>query len=432
MENCYICGKKLSDDGYKGTVKRHKEHIIHNGLYGKSKSSNILCEHCGGAYSKSDAKFVELFSGFIELLRKKLISKDHGSTHPKRLKGFLYLSNGQKNNIEFCNGKVYPLTPYYEIDEKSRIIKLYGQKKRVNHYFNVLSSKYPEYSDFSIEHYDDISSMGNTGLFFSEGNSDFNNTFREGMCKIAAEFALHNNVHVHDLPFVLKLGKNNTSELLVDKAPIIPYMPQSSIELIMDLMEDIISYNYPIHFIRLYSENYGTERLLICFIELFSTFKYYVVLNSNYQGPNIDQCYCQSLLSKKDDESVMQSHIINVHNNMMELRDTVYSIISDYIKTSQLPILLFDPKTTKQIIDKTIEEEGMEQVIREMNDQISSENYYKNSVFHYNDGDSVIVSTFDECRRTAIDLVREYTFFKFNQLDRFCWNSDIIIEIKKR
>lgn len=52
MEICYICGKQLSDNNSSETVKRHKEHIIHNGLYGRLKSSNILCEQCGSAYSK--------------------------------------------------------------------------------------------------------------------------------------------------------------------------------------------------------------------------------------------------------------------------------------------------------------------------------------------------------------------------------------------
>ena len=101
MDTCYVCGKTLTDDGANGTSKRHKEHIIHNGIYGKLKSSTILCEQCGGAYSKNDAKFVELFSGFIELLREKLINKDHGSTNAKRLKGFLYLPEDEKKKIEF-------------------------------------------------------------------------------------------------------------------------------------------------------------------------------------------------------------------------------------------------------------------------------------------------------------------------------------------
>ena len=138
MDTCYVCGKTLTDDGANGTSKRHKEHIIHNGIYGKLKSSTILCEQCGGAYSKNDAKFVELFSGFIELLREKLINKDHGSTNAKRLKGFLYLPEDEKKKIEFFDGKSYPITPYYEIDEDNKVIKIYGQKKRIIQYQNVV------------------------------------------------------------------------------------------------------------------------------------------------------------------------------------------------------------------------------------------------------------------------------------------------------
>ena len=72
MEICYICGKQLSDNNSSETVKRHKEHIIHNGLYGRLKSSNILCEQCGSAYSKNDAKFIELF---IIIYMQKIMGK---------------------------------------------------------------------------------------------------------------------------------------------------------------------------------------------------------------------------------------------------------------------------------------------------------------------------------------------------------------------
>lgn len=45
MKNCCnICGKELSNDGSGNTVRSHKEHIIHSGIYGRLKSSTILCE----------------------------------------------------------------------------------------------------------------------------------------------------------------------------------------------------------------------------------------------------------------------------------------------------------------------------------------------------------------------------------------------------
>lgn len=432
MENCYVCGRKLSDDGAVGTAKRHKEHIIHNGIYGKLKSSTILCRECGGAYSKDDAKFVEIFSGFIGLLRDKLISKDHGSTDSKRLKGFLYLPDGETNDVEYCKGKVYPSNPYYEINEDAKVIKIYGQKNRIKHYHNVILKQHPEYTDFTIERYDNISTVGTIGLFFSEGNADFNKIFREGMCKIATEFALHCDVKKEDLPNTLKLGENDSSLLITDKNPIVPYMPHSSIDMIMALMDDYIDEKYPIHLLRLYSETQKKGRSLVCYIELFSTFKYYVLLNPNYEGPDIDRWYCQTIISELDNVGNPQVPELNVSKVLDDKRNTLYQILSTYLNSKFLPELLFERRTIGMLIDQTICNEGLEQLIREMLDQLSPDNYMKTTIYHYNDADSSYVSTFEQCLDASIDHVRDFTFFKFNQLDRFCWNYVKILEARKR
>lgn len=52
----------------------------------------------------------------------------------------------------------------------------------------------------------------------------------------------------------------------------------------------------------------------------------------------------------------------------------------------------------------------------------------KNTIYHYEDAESSCVSTFALCANTTMDIVRTFTFSKFNQLDRFCWNYNKIIE----
>lgn len=432
MDTCYICGKKLSDDGTDDTVKRHKEHIIHNGIYGKLKSSIILCEKCGGAYSKNDAKFVELFSGFIEVLHDKLIVKDHGTTSAKRLKGFLYLPEDEKKDIEFCGDKAYPVTPFYEIDEEANIIKIYGQKKRIEQYQNVVKKDHPECSDYAVELCDDISAWGAIGLFFSEGNKEFNSIFREGMCKIATEFALHNDVKVDDLPYTLKLSEHNTTELISGLAPIVPYMPHSAIDQILALMEDYVDLKYPLHVLRIYSEPTADENrhVLVCCIELFSTFKYYVLLNNDYKGPDIDKWYCQTIISEQDEVGNPQNPDLDIEKVLESKRNRVYQILATYIRSKNLPSVLIDANTTGKLIDESISDEGLEQFLKEMLDQLSPDNYMKNTVYHYDDTNPSYVSVFDQCHKTSTDNVRIYTYFKFNQLDRFCWNYHKIIEAR--
>ena len=434
MDVCYVCGKTLSDDGANGTAKRHKEHIIHNGIYGKLKSTTILCEQCGGAYCKNDAKFVELFGGFIELLRKNLINKDHGSTNAKRLKGFLYLSEEEKKDIEYSNGKTYPITPYYEIDEDNKVIKIYGQKKRITNYHNVIKNELQEYKDYTVELYEDISSLGTIGLFFSEGNDEFNMTFREGLCKIATEFALDCNVRVEDMPYTLNKRDNAAAILNTESAMVVPYMPHSVAEMTIALIEDYVNNKYPLHILRLYTETSGVDdcRSLVCYIELFSTFKYYVLLNDNYKGNCIDKWYCQTIISDNNSGSNTVNPILDIKAVLKEMRDRTYVILSTYIKTKKLPEVLFDAKSTSKIIEDVIAEEGLEQFIREVLDYLNVDNYMKTTVYHYEDAEPSFISLIDKCRKTPIDKVRYYTFFKFNQLDRFCWNCNKIIEDRNK
>lgn len=432
MENCYICGKKLSNDGTYGTVKRHKEHIIHNGIYGKLKSSIILCEKCGGAYSKSDAKFVELFSGFIEVLRDKLISKDHGTTSAKRLKGFLYLTEDAKTGIEFCGNKAYPVEPYYEIDQVANIIKIYGQKNRIKQYQNIVKKDHPECSDYAVEFCDDISALGPIGLFFSEGNKEFNSIFQEGMCKIATEFALHHGLKVDDLPYTLKLSEHNTTELISGLAPIVPYIPHSATDAINALIEDYVDLKYPLHILRLYSEPTADENghILVCYIELFSTFKFYVLLNNDYKGPDIDKWYCQTIISEQDEEGNPQNPDLDIEKVLESKKNRTYQILATYIRSNNLPSALIDANTTGRLIDEAISNEGLEQFTKEMLDQLSPDNYMKNTVYHYDDADPSYVSIFTQCFKAPTDKTKNYTYFKFNQLDRFCWNYHKIIKAR--
>ena len=434
MDTCYVCGKTLTDDGANGTVKRHKEHIIHNGIYGKLKSSTILCEQCGGAYSKNDAKFVEIFSGFTELLHGILIKKDHGTTNAKRLKGFLYLSEDEKKDIEFCDGKIHPINPYYEIDNNKKVITIYGHKKCITQYQNVVKKEHPECNDYTIELCDNISSLGTTALFFSEGNPDFNSIFREGMCKIATEFALNCDIKIEDMPCTLIIGEKNTATLKKESIQLVPYMPHSIVEIIIALMEDYVNQRYPLHLLRLYSDTTkdNNHRFLVCYIELFSTFKYYVLLNTNYKGKDIDKWYCQTIISENDSNDNPVKSDLDIEIVLNEMRGRIYNILSTYINEKKIPDVLFDKKTTSSFIDKAVEDEGLEQFINEILDFLSPKNFMKTTVYHYDDAEPSFVSLIEKSIKTPIDDVRNYTFFKFNQLDRFCWNYDKIIEERRK
>lgn len=425
MEICYICGKQLSDNNSSETVKRHKEHIIHNGLYGRLKSSNILCEQCGSAYSKNDAKFIELFNGFIELLHNYLYAKDHGKDKAKRLRAYFNPEKENKTEVEYFVGKVYPITPYYEVNKDTQEVKIFAHKDRLKHFETVLLKENPELKEYKRILIDDISNKGNVGLFFSEKNPDFNTIFKDGITKIATEFALHNGINRNEITESLIIHSDNSASLDSSKTPIIPYTPSSISDLIFALVEDVINPYYPSHVIRLYTEINESIKTLICYVDLFSTFRYYVILNKNYTGADVDIHYAQRILIETDENGKQLNPIYDLTESLSLIMKNITSLMSNYLKCKELPDLCINKDIIGYFISNAIEEQGLEQVIKELVDGYNISNYCKNIIYHYDDAAPVIRSICymsNEAVLKDINIVREYTIFKFNQLDRFCWN----------
>lgn len=431
MDICYMCGKPLSDDGKNDTVRRHKEHIIHNGIYGRLKSADILCEKCGSAYSKEDSCFVNLFSGFLETLHDYLYKRDHGKDKRKRLRAYFYPNSenelDNKEEVEFCAGKVYPRTPYYEVFEENKEIQIVAHKDRLPHFEKVLLKEHPEYSEYKRILIDDIRDLGQIGIFFSENNSDFNVIFKKGMIKIATEYALSQGIERRYLTDTLIVHDDNSASVMFDRAMLVPCTPHAGIGFAVDLVEDIINPNYPSHILRLFSDVNKYGRFLICYIDLFSTFRYYVVLNHNYTGSDIDVHYSQRLIMEYDEkgECLNPSYDLKSANNTV--CTNMYTLISDYMKKRTLPELCIDKVGTANFISNLIEEEGVEQVIRELVDFFNISNYCKNVTFHYDDAQPSVVSKCQMCMdsfKTDIKNIRTCTMFKFQQLNRFCWNTD--------
>lgn len=137
--------------------------------------------------------------------------------------------------------------------------------------------------------------------YFFWKNPDFNTIFKDGITKIATEFALHNGINRNEITESLIIHSDNSASLDSSKTPIIPYTPSSISDLIFALVEDVINPYYPSHVIRLYTEINESIKTLICYVDLFSTFRYYVILNKNYTGADVDIHYAQRILIETDE-----------------------------------------------------------------------------------------------------------------------------------
>lgn len=287
--------------------KAHGEHIIHNGIRGKLISRTILCEECGGSYSKDDANFCKIFAPFIVALNDRMIPADHGKPDGNTLKGSIFKTPDIKegdNGMEVTakNGKVIPIQPYYTIEGNK--IDVYAGENRIKDYLKVLTKELTDKGDdinhYTIELHTDIHDKGYLAYYFSKGNDNFNVDFKKGMVKIATEYAIHCGIGREVLTEVISIDDNGKGTIDYDKAKLTPFIPTTLFDILYEDYRYLFEDGYPSHVLKLFTSKYNDGKTrLYCYLDLFSTFQYYVLLNDDYKGKEISKTYAQRLIPKR-------------------------------------------------------------------------------------------------------------------------------------
>lgn len=288
---CYVCNREMVDKPTDSSLcKAHGEHIIHNGIRGKLISRTILCEECGGAYSKDDANFCKIFAPFVVALSDRMIPADHGKTDGNTLKGRLFKTPDEKEGDEGVevtvkNGEVIPVQPFYTIEGNK--IDVYSGKKRIKDYLKVLNKELADKGDnsanYTIEQHTDIHDQGYLAYYFSEGNDNFNEDFKKGMVKIAIEYALHCGIGRELLTEVISIDDKGKATIDYDRAKLTPFIPTTLFDILYEDHRYLFEDGYPSHMLKLFTSKYNDGKTrLYCYLDLFSTFQYYVLLNDDY------------------------------------------------------------------------------------------------------------------------------------------------------
>ena len=305
---CYVCNREMVDKPTDSSLcKAHGEHIIHNGIRGKLISRSILCEECGGAYSKDDANFCKIFAPFVVALSDRMIPADHGKTDGNTLKGSIFKTPDVKEGDEGLevtakNGEVIPVQPFYTIEENK--INVYAGKKRIKDYLKVLTKELADNVDdianYTIERHTDIHDQGYIAYYFSKGNDNFNEEFKKGMVKIATEYALHCGISRELLTEVISIDDKGKATIDYDRAKLIPFIPTTLFDILYEDHRYLFEDGYPSHMLKLFTSKYNDGKTrLYCYLDLFSTFQYYVLLNDDYEGEEISETYAQRLIPKR-------------------------------------------------------------------------------------------------------------------------------------
>ncbi|MCH7382430.1 HNH endonuclease [Acinetobacter dispersus] len=283
MSTCYYCEKKLvSKEDLAGEILdskiytlTHEEHIIQNALGGFLKSSNILCKKCGDELNTQiDVDFISIFRNLCNNLK---IIIDRNTKPNSFVKGNFTLYNDPRItiNTNFRRDKwVIYQSNYFFLEEKKIILLILNKPNQKDYIIKKIESD-PNYStNYKIIEINDLQKLEG---FISTIFNITNKSFKLGMAKIAAGFATHKGVKRQNLNNIL-INKNFN-----DKSFFPYYMNTEAQRKFEDIFETYFS---PYHF--LYIFTVGSH--LVCYIDLFSTFKGFIPLDLDYNN-SIEEIY---------------------------------------------------------------------------------------------------------------------------------------------
>jgi hypothetical protein len=295
MDVCYLCGNQFNDD----TVKRHKEHIIQHAIGGSLEENNILCSSCGNKLGNEiDIPFNKIFNSISTRLDiKKDRKKPNDSTNVvngKFISGKCQFGNELGEiDVVWKDFKVSPANPFHKYTKENDKVIIYANNKVAKSYRKKVEKEILAKSNENkpeIIVCDDL-----TGIikYSFEMNSQ---AFKKGLAKIAIGFSSKHGISRHDLPLVLNAKSEEST--IKDDIPMIQFYPLGVIDNEIEKIKNRMGY-FPSHTIIIFTVD-TTPKSLVCYIELFSTFQWYIILNDNFHGESIYEYYSQRIL--KEDE----------------------------------------------------------------------------------------------------------------------------------
>jgi len=290
LDKCYLCGKSFNDT----SVKKHGEHIIQQAIGGNLIANDILCSTCGENLGKEvDEPFNKIFEG----ISVRLDIKTDRKSGKKAVKGKMNF-----RDVIWKDNKVSPVKPFhiYSIDKKNIVIfsslevaRKYRKKVENEIKQNFLGNEKPNLSVC-----DDLE-----GMVEYPFNMD-DKALKKGLAKIAIGFSCEKGILREDLILALEINEDTKQGKIKNNALAIPFYPLGIIDKLIEEQKNDFEH-YPFHNLLLFTLDYDPstsngKKILICYIELFSTFQWYIVLNDKYYGDSLYEYYVQQILKKGD------------------------------------------------------------------------------------------------------------------------------------
>lgn len=294
MDKCYLCGNKFNSS----TVRKHGEHVIQQAIGGVLTQNNILCSSCGNRLGEEvDKPFCDIFKNITAMLD---IKKDRKANQKKAIRGTIvsdndaYGINLKGTGVIWKNFEVTPVSPTHRYNSDESKVIIYATKKQSLKYKNIVERELNEkfsHNKPQIIFCEDIDCI----IDFSFPMND--QDFRRGLAKIAIGFASTKGILREDMPQVLEIMKDNSARI---KKPVklLQFYPLGIIDSEIEDQKTNIRY-FPTHTLILFNTRTSPSKL-VCYIELFSTFQWYVIIDDDYKGEPIYEYHYQLLEKERD------------------------------------------------------------------------------------------------------------------------------------
>ncbi|EPB6685453.1 HNH endonuclease [Vibrio alginolyticus] len=350
MDSCYLCGEVFNESD----VLKHDEHIIQQAIGGTLTSDSVLCKSCGENLGNTvDVPFNMMFDSICTRLD---IKKDRGNKKKGTAKGVIFGKGDCYGNdlsgieVFWRDSKVTPVIPIHRYTPDEKKVIVYADGKQLKNYLKKVKSELDEKYDDDFKPdiiiCDDITGVVTYPLELN------NESFKKGLAKIAIGFASKSNINRKTLNLALDCDLRKIKENI----SLLQFYPKGVFDEIIERDKKDIRY-YPSHTLILFTAA-SNSNLLVCYIELFSTFQWYVILSDKYDGDPIYASHHQRVDKGED-------YIFKPDRRYYKDREMILSslgikqerINNAYEKQKGTP----NEKSIEEIEYKIIQEEHMKQ-----------------------------------------------------------------------
>lgn len=305
MFNCYVCGCNITKNN------TYKEHIILNSLGGRLISPSIICNSCAPKFDPIDTALSSQLNLYGLMLN---IERDRGKNPPIKVK-----VSGTDNDISLdAGGKPVLIIPIIQEKPDGSISITVRDERGLRKILNGLQRKLSFTEDI-----ESIINRANKNEEYFDKPVDINveiggeEVFR-AICKMIVSLYIQNGGSrqeiLHLLPYILH-GTNEafvcyyyTDEEINTKSPI----------------------SQILH--RLFIKAVANEKVMYGYVELFSTFKFLILMSDNYTGKDFQHSYEFDVLNRNKVESSININLLRdivietVKNQKINLNNLHYEI----------------------------------------------------------------------------------------------------------